>query len=1259
MMYIELMYIDLVEGQEMETGLEEIYLHHSYFKGRLTPVECLGHTNNTGGNGAGKTTLLSLIPVFYGMEPSKVVDRSAGKLSFVDHYLPTKYSMIVFEYKKEGELKCAVLYRSRDSVAYRFVDGSANEALFNQVTLDELNKIASVKDWLREIVANTFEVSKQISTSIDYRSVIQNDKQRLRIKRKAKASLTPIAHKFSLCTHDSQMRHIESLASVLMRHDKLLAQFKLMVVDSFLTDQIEIGEAPYHKDDTEYVSSIESLIELDKHKDKFSESINQYEELKESWSYLLSYQGSLQQELITVAENLGLSTSKIIKLKSERTELTQQYQQDTSDLNSTHQDLSNQAETKKNLISSIYDERERWDEERDIATKLSEYQILDSLKARAKKDAKHLNQLLESVSAERQAYEANILQQEKEADQFKIAVTQKITELRDKRHQLELSLEQKLREKSKEFNARLEALTDKRTNQSNRLLKDLNELKVQYEIAGKYTKQEELELNELGEKIESLNKSVINDIAQQKAAIGSDIQNSKKIRDDLLIQINRLIKQLKGTENKRIEITRQLNPEDGTVRSFLNKNLANWRTSIGKVLRPELLALKALSPEILDDTERNSIYGISLNLENIPLPEEAQSDEILSQQRDELGREIENIKSDIGSLEKKVTVQTKLLNELELKIEGLERDEKRIKGDIEKYTLLKQKTAQRINDDITQRQVVIEQKITESVEKHEGFDQETLEIKIEENNKFQQEELAFRANASGELGLIDDEISVKETSIVDSQNDLKQRLKDLRTAFDSLLEEKDIDAKTVEAARLRKEESESKYNEVKAFDKEISEYKIWESSAWSKVEHYENEYSEVSDKVSIAFRELKDAKEQFEKGKGQLTSEIDKVSNEVEKYQEDEKSIQSTLEVIELHTPQIPVGHQPIHFDSPIPIEITIQSSKECVSSINKLRHKISSAVKKVGDILLSTGNANNKVLHLWRNMEEQRIASSIHDKFSEDFHIESVADVKRLIEESIPDIKAVILESIKTVGARYIRFYQALDGLKRKVKSVSSKLVKEINTSNNFSALGNIRVELVSKVDEFDLWADLKSFNSVWNKWGESGRESLPEKEFIVAFTNVIAELKQSKITSSIDSLVDIDISMTENGRPVNIRTDADLKNISSTGISKLAVIVVFCGMTRYLCKDRNITIHWPLDELGELSDENVMLLFEFMDQNNISLFCAQPNPSVVLLRYFTTKNHVDKHLGIKKYVSRQAKKTNPLTSNLLPEVKMEEANV
>lgn len=81
-------------------GLQAIHLHNSIFQGKRVSLNCDGHTNLTGGNGAGKTSILRLIPIFYGFEPNRLIDRAANKKNFTDFYLPNNQSMIVFEYTR-------------------------------------------------------------------------------------------------------------------------------------------------------------------------------------------------------------------------------------------------------------------------------------------------------------------------------------------------------------------------------------------------------------------------------------------------------------------------------------------------------------------------------------------------------------------------------------------------------------------------------------------------------------------------------------------------------------------------------------------------------------------------------------------------------------------------------------------------------------------------------------------------------------------------------------------------------------------------------------------------------------------------------------------------------------------------------------------------------------------------------------------------------------------------------------------------------
>ena len=64
-------------------------------------------------------------------------------------------------------------------------------------------------------------------------------------------------------------------------------------------------------------------------------------------------------------------------------------------------------------------------------------------------------------------------------------------------------------------------------------------------------------------------------------------------------------------------------------------------------------------------------------------------------------------------------------------------------------------------------------------------------------------------------------------------------------------------------------------------------------------------------------------------------------------------------------------------------------------------------------------------------------------------------------------------------------------------------------------------------------------------------------------------------------------------------------------------------------------------------IRDSNTILLFEFMDANNITLFCAQPTLSPILMRYFPIKVNVVRGVGIQRCAPRSSSKANPLLAN------------
>lgn len=1229
----------------MKNGLIAIYLSDSYFKGKLTRLGCEGHTNNTGDNGAGKTTSLNLIPVFYGLSPDKLIQKAGSKKSFLDFYLPRYQSMVVFEYIREEQVCCVVLYRKTDkSFAYRFVRGAADVSLFNEEAKVKLKELKEAKIWLKDYVSTETLVSKQIETTLDYRAIIQNDPKRLKIRRAKGASLSSDAYDFSLCSTVTYMQHIESLTSVLMKHDRLLEQFKTMVVDSFLVDQLDIGTIPLGKKDRGLINDLKSLIELNKHNAKFTKSIDEYNNLKEVWGRLIAYQSQLNTLLITFNDEITTASKNRNSLEQDLTEKYELYKNTKDMLSELLSTNSIELKTIKEHIDTLYLKREEWDE-KNISQKEAELDQLTAYRSQYTAASEHYDDLLSSAKKEKDEHEIKKLKVKEKA----VAKTQRAreeirlveTELySNEKLSIEKisSLEKKKIDEQEQYKKSLEC-------QKLELQDKLVTAKVFVETAKNQTEEETETLNGQQNKLDAMEES-IEQLELESGSFQSELKIKYQQREAALKSYEKSNKTLESIQLKIDDITRQIYPESGSFKEFLNSSGIAWRETIGKVIRSELLLNTKLSPELLSEAQLESMYGISINLDNIPLQNSALSDEALTERLASLKLdlsvaedEIKGIKAQLKEINAEIKACEVQQQSLNRKVVNVKEDKKRLRSFIES-----QKETFKANGLARFKTAEVEKnKITEEIEQ--------LNQIIEGNlyaiaNKFHELVIAEKERFSFEEEKAMQSKDIIENNIANIEETLKKQRKDLDKLFESLLSDLNIDTKMEAEAKAQKDKCHEILERVETYRELVSQFKSWEKLEWSKLDYFNNKDKNITGEVNSLTQKIQINQRAFDGDKTILDEKISELTAQITHLKKSEESTQGCLSNIGAHLELTPVDIQAADVELAEAPILLFESVNDSVTEAVRLKRSIIKVVRNVVSFLSQTNN-KTKINELWLQLYESRKELSKYEPHEEEFFLESIQDIATLIDTSIPDITSITIESIRSVGEQVIRFYQSLDSLNRKVNSVSKTLATNINTQHEFPAIGNIEISLVSKINEYDVWKDLKNFNTSWSSWQELERGQLPTNDFLNAFAAVIDSLRVSKITSDIASLVEINISLEENGRLVNIRNDNDLKNVSSTGISMLAVIVVFCGMTRYLCRDENVKIHWPLDELGKLSTQNTTLLFKFMDKHNIALFCAQPNPPSVLRKYFTTKNHLVKDEGVYRYTDWKSNKINPLLNN------------
>ena len=1243
-------------GIAMESGLRNIYLHHAYFPSVLTHVECHAHANITGGNGAGKTTLLSLIPIFYGLEPNKIVSKAANKLSFVGHYLPSTKSMIVFEYVRlvndVPQVCCAVLYQSQNALIYRFVKGAASEVLFSDSARASLQNQDDVNQWLMYDIDKTTSVSKQIKTTKDYRAVIQNNRYVLRQKRQRGDSLVATALDFSLCDPAYEMKHVESISSVLMRHDRLLAQFKTMVVDSFLADQIELSDSPFRKDDADYLESLQALIALDKYQDRFEQTLEQYTELKEVWSRLLAYQQYLDAFTSLVSVKIQQAEEQLVDKKQQRDATDERLSARIDELSLQYNELSNQLNVLNDRIVHLHNKRDYWDNTVNIIEKQAAYAQRENLRQAFAAAETHYQNLLDSVSAEKDNHETQVQAVKAKGAEYRLTLTQHNQADNAALAALQLDIERWVNSHNDTTRQQVADYRDSREQQQTELNTQLRALAVEVAQSRNLTDEELAVLADIDEQLNLTDQQL--DARQSELKHTQQALRDNQHQQDKQQQVLRdKTQQVEKLNLQREQLYMQLNPSEGSLRAFLNQNVSGWQHTFGKLLRPELLDNRKLMPTSRVDATSDTVFGVNLNLEPVEVPPEAFSDERLKQQLQDVEKSLLNCESDI----KKVRADGNQLNldatELKQQQGKLERKIAQLNTEKDQLRLSQKQEKAQYESDRAARESHSQQNYHNAETQLDQFNQDTAQKIAELERTAQHLIMEYRATQSAKEAEITEKIRSNEQAISDSALSDKQKIKELNRAFQDFLQQKGIDPNTEQEAKNRVTELEKRYEEAKSFGPVITEFETWEKSQWQQIHHHEAQAAELSAQTDTLDTQKRQAQQQRQNELQQLDVAIKRLKSGLDDHDNQRKQLRDTAHLIEQKMAFVPVGHPVAEIEAASTPNLLVSQATDTAMQVDQLLNHIRGAVRKVDTILIGAGN-KNKVSEVWSHIKEAITQNTGKDELAEDFYLDCIQGLEKLVRHTVPDVRRATIEHIRIVGENYVRFYHTLDGLSRKVRYVSKQLAAEINTANSFPDLDNIQVELVSKIEQYAIWRELSGFNTAWERWGEQGRENLPDSDFLNAFQAALDGMKAGGIesvnqragnkASRIEPLVGINISLTENNREVIVRNDEDLRNASSTGLSKLAIIVVFCGMTRYLCADPKVRIHWPLDELGQISNENISLLFNFMDRHNINLFCAQPNPNEILRKFFAIKSEVKRGQGIERYRPPSHSRTNVL---------------
>ena len=1216
------------------SGLLKIYLYKSYFNNRFVEVNCQGNTNNTGNNGAGKTSLLSLIPIFYGAEPNAVVSREAGKLSFVQYYLPSPSSMIAFEYLHQGEERCVVLYSNASMLYYRFVSCSGKD-LFSLENMRAHAEFNDTREWLKSYIAKNYHVSLQLSSTLDYRTIIQNGRQRLLKNRQQNIAA---AREFSLCKPQDEMQHMGALTSIMIRNSRLLEQLRVMLVDCYLDNSIHIG-VPVVDEKSIQSHTLRAILEVKKKEPHLRAALELKSALKEVLGKILScyeFINSYKDKVQKRAEGLQAS---IKAQEEELNAIKDEFLQKSSE-------LSLQKNTKERLIVShekrldeLQQERNSYDEQ-NINELIARYDNLSFYKNRANSLKEHYDNIKATQDKLIKDFESKLLILSGKHHSNCQDINEALNSYKQKLSELNEDLHEAKNKERLNFESECDKRRDERRLDKQALNDQILALSLQAEASKLPTEEEakkslayKKQLEDLSFKQEERQSELIavtKDLSKQNDKLAILKQNFAKLKEEIAKLVDE-IEHLKG----------QLYPQEGAFQTFLEDVNPKWREHLGKVINPSLLSRVNLKPEYLKNED--SFFGIRLDYDAIETPQYLLKTTELERLREEAVLQLEKLQRDeirdkgiLNKVQKEQQILQAKVQRLSLDIEKEQKEISAQKNLCDSFKAEIKINGQKRSEKFLNDLAVCKKQLSE-------FDAHTEQMLSDIKNRYLERCNEITAFYAQKRDPILEHQKQWQEQLEKEKADYKLQKEQLERVQYASLQEQGLDPLVVRQAKDAYMQASLEVENIEKSQQLILNYKNWEKNEWvlfedltSELHQYKGELDNLNNDL---YRLESDFKRNSEVKKIGLKELHQRLMTANDECRELAQCINITLEneiKSDLYEDIEKVAIEPIE----IAYELT-HLAQNLIKEAHEYGRELEEAVSRV-DKILQLQVQENVISKSWNELLSIRRENYKGDIYSQAFAISCIDDLQKLLDEIIPLHEQTVIESVRSAAQSFMNFYVSLQAFNSKVAHLSREFGKKVSLDNPFTSLSDIQIELLSKVEEQDLWQPLANFSKLYQDYLEN--YSVPSYEFLNAFEKTNDALKSCHISTNLESLVSLRISLRENGRLVQIRSDSDLSGLSSRGISKLAIIVIFCGLTRYLCKDNNIRIHWPLDELGELHEENVVLLFELMNRNNIVLFCAQPNPSPSLLQYFDTNNYIDKNEGVKLCVDAEISANNPL---------------
>lgn len=1212
-------------------SLNRIVLINTHLPG-VVELALNGHTNICGTNASGKTTLQRLVPVFYGEYPSRVVPSTRD--SFERWYLPHDSSYIIYEYKRDDELfSQAVLASAGDGkgVNYRFI-AKAFE-LDDYVKSQQGDSILchNMAELGREMKRANVAVSNLLNTR-EYRAIIQNDRALLSTGSN-RSELRAYARQFSLCQSEHSLRHIEKLAKAVHSKEGKMETIKSMIAAILEEDGVNPPTSRLNPQRVEAWIRESQLIQ------GFEQIRPEFDKLEQEFNQLLS----AEQRLASLKRGYGKDETAEIERQEQHQQrsktLGNQLRQLDDEWKEVRDELNLDLSAAKGDVAKIEYELDAIEDQHtsfldaDIEqAKLDLDQLpswrgsLDNLTERHKLQTEKHQDIEAAYNARRSKIGENLNRELEQLDKEQ----DKHREARDKQQALgrnELAaLEQQWREQ-------MEAGRAKHREQEYQLKLTAAELTMQVNNVT-YSEEEKLALAIFDERIsradeeqEVCNLKVDRLLGEERKLRAKRDQANEALRQAGLRVIER--------QTQLDELHHVLFPQSHTLLEYLRKEVPAWETNIGKLIHPELLHRSDLHPTFTQ--AQDSFCGVVLDLKALDIPEYAASEQELRGRYSEAEESLTAAKALQAEAEDQLVAINAELDKLNRELTFAKTAYKNSRDDLRRLFDDKRSEQEKIDKALSARKAEAQKHLSRLDSERKLLDSQHQAWIAEQ--KEQELEARMEKNAYWQevVGVLDNQLAQVKSNINQRRQDAKAEQKACEQWYRNELKSRGVDEDKI--VKLKQE--------IRALENNISKAEQRRSEVLRFDDWYQHTWLSRKPKLQTELSQVKIAASELEQ---QLTAKANEVKHrrhtlDSERKQSDAIQVEASENLTKLRSVmrklaelKLPANNDDLQGS----LSERLRQGEELLLRRDQQLGAVKQYIEHFDSVIAS--KSGSSLSETWERAREE--SSFINDKGIRllDYR-KLVPQLEQLLNVMVPQAVMGLREQGRNFGIDLTAFYDVLADIDRRIASQSARITREVGEELFLDGVSESAVRIRSRISELEFWPELEVFVKAFRQWKADGFAELPDEHYTNSMRRALDIIGRAALTGGIAKLLEIELRLKEGNSDLIIRTDRQLNESSSHGMAYLILCKFLLAFTRLLRGRADVTIHWPIDELGTLHHANVKKIFDACENNNISVLGAFPNPESEVLNLFVNRYIINKQTKKLQVVKPQV---NPIADKL-----------